>query len=369
MGAHVRGRGSRIASGVREWLADDNGLGMTEGLIGALLLTVLGLVVPGHWGLLDVQPHPFWILVVAIAIRYGSRPGYVVTGAAVFCYAFFVWVAPGFRLQAPTVNDVVQPFFLLVGGLVISELVRSQHQYVGILRDENARTREALRGAMQRQQALAEVNRELEKRLVTQSSSLNALYDVARRLDVLDVPTVYAAMLAVLREVFDAEACAVYRWQGDRLELAAGAPPEYSSRPAPSELEAGLVGRAYRDGRVVSIRERVVTEGAQALDDEPVMLAGPLVDRERRVLGVVAVERLPFLKLNAAGLHLFESCLDWFSTALANAEAYQQAQMRAAGGHSADGAPTDLGARDRVTSAVPAERIHASAPGESEHHS
>src|SRR3954464_5695768 len=31
-----------------------------EAAAGVLLVTAIGLALPGHWGLLDIQPHPLW---------------------------------------------------------------------------------------------------------------------------------------------------------------------------------------------------------------------------------------------------------------------------------------------------------------------
>jgi hypothetical protein len=314
---------------IRRLVSSEPSLGIVEALAGALCLTVLGVVMRDHWGLLDVQPHPFWILVVAIALRYGPAPGYVAAVVASTCYAFFIWVGPGLHPQSPSLRELGQPFLLLAGGIVVSEIMRSQHRYLTALRQHSDHTSAMIRDLTQRQQALGEVNAELEKRLVTQSSSLIALHRVAKQLSVLDVEGVYAAIPAIVAEVFEAEACAIYEWRDGRLELRVGRPSHLPGRSDAWDLETGLIGRAFRDARVISIRERLIREGAHAIEEEPAMLAGPLLDREGQPLGVVVVERLPFLKLNAASVRLFETCLEWFSASLANAEAYQAAQLRA----------------------------------------
>ncbi len=317
------------APAVRRLVTNDTSLGIAEALGGALCLTLLGLVIHSHWGLLDVQPHPFWILVIAIALRYGPTPGYVAACVASVCYAFFVWVGPGLRVESPSLRDMAQPFFLLVGGMLVSELVRSQSHYLATMRQRRDDTAAALHDLTQRQQTLDKAYAELEKRLVTQPTSQIALYGVAKRLNVLDTQDVYAAIPTVVAEVFEAEACAVYEWREGRLELRVGEPSHFPERKDTWDLETGLIGRAFRDARVISIRERLLHEGGGAIEEEPAMMAGPLLDRERRPVGVVVVERLPFLKLNTASLRLFESYLDWFSASLANAEVYQEALHRA----------------------------------------
>src|SRR5258706_13046550 len=50
-------------------------IGTVEALIGIVALTIAGFVVPCHWWLLDIQPHPLWIVVIAIAVRYGASSG------------------------------------------------------------------------------------------------------------------------------------------------------------------------------------------------------------------------------------------------------------------------------------------------------
>ncbi len=352
-----------LVPAIRRLMADDTYRGIAEALAGVLCLTVLGVVIHGHWGLLDVQPHPFWILVIAIAMRYGAAPGYVAAGVASACYAFFIWVGPGLHLQSPNIRELAQLFFLLAGGMIVSELVRSQHRYLTTLKQHSAGTDATLHDLIQRQQAFDKVNTELEKRLITQSSSLIALYGIAKQLNVLEVQHVYAAIPVVMAEVFEAEACAIYEWREGRLELRAGAPSHLPGRKDTWDLETGLIGRAFRDARVITVRERLIHEGVDAIEEEPAMLAGPLLDRDGQPVGVVVVERLPFLKLNTAGLRLFETCLDWFSASLVNAEEYQEALRRAPsagldGHEGTESAATESAATENAaTGAHPASRI------------
>ena len=45
---------------------------------------------PSHHGFLNVHPHPFWVIVILIAIRYGFKEGLVCAGVAGATYSAFV---------------------------------------------------------------------------------------------------------------------------------------------------------------------------------------------------------------------------------------------------------------------------------------
>src|SRR5258706_7103637 len=102
-------------------------IGTVEALIGIVALTIAGFVVPGHWGLLDIQPHPLWIVVIAIAVRYGAASGYIAGAVSAASYSLFLCVDPQLGLHPPGAQQMIQPFLLLAGGIVVGELTRSQH--------------------------------------------------------------------------------------------------------------------------------------------------------------------------------------------------------------------------------------------------
>src|SRR5258708_5336887 len=94
-------------------------IGTIEALVGIVALTIIGFVVPGHWGMLDIQPHPLWVVVIAIAIRYGAASGYIAGSVAAASYTLFLCVDPDLRLHFPLVQQMVQPFLLLIGGIIV----------------------------------------------------------------------------------------------------------------------------------------------------------------------------------------------------------------------------------------------------------
>lgn len=319
------GKGHPIQS--RAVLGLQPAIGTIEALVGIVALTIIGFVVPGHWGLLDIQPHPLWIVVIAIAIRYGAASGYIAGSVAAASYTLFLWVDPDLRLHTPHMQQMVQPFLLLIGGIVVGELTRSQHRRLTTAQQHHQQMRESSRKLIQHQQVLAGENAELKRRIMNQSASLLTLHRVARTLNVLQVEAIYPAILDVVSYVFEAEASALYLWREGQLELHIGTPESYP--PVISSATDGVMGRALRESRIVTIHDRLMDEDPQAIVDDPVMMAGPLLGRDTQILGIVAVGQLPFGKLNRPSIRTFQILLDWSSTALANALEYEELQRKA----------------------------------------
>ena len=46
-----------------------------ETLLGITIVLGIGAFSGQPWGWLNLQPHPLWIVVLAIAVRYGGRNG------------------------------------------------------------------------------------------------------------------------------------------------------------------------------------------------------------------------------------------------------------------------------------------------------
>ncbi len=308
---------------LREFMSSHTTLGMAEALVGVAIVTAVGFAIPGHWGLLDIQPHPLWIVVIAIALRYGAPSGYIVGTMAASSYAFFLSSTPWFYWHLPLAHQLVQPFFLLAGGIVVGELTRSRDRGLTALQQQYQSARDELHVRAADQQSLAAMNSELTKRIMIHSSSVLTLYEVAKKLHVLHVEAIYPAVLEVVANVLEAESCALYLWREGQLELELGSPESWPGRQEVWSTMTGVLGRSFREGRIVTIRDRLVEEGAPPIADESTMMAGPLTDSGGRPIGVVAVERLPLVKLDAAGIQLFQLLLEWSSGALVNAREHE----------------------------------------------
>jgi GGDEF domain-containing protein len=94
-------------------------------------------------------------------------------------------------------------------------------------------------------------------------------------------------------------------------------------------VDDGLAGLAVQRARPVSIRDLVHVTTLDDLREAPLLMAAPVLDRERVLLGCLTVSRLPFLKLTPATLDRLGLVADWAGRALANALVHQRARALA----------------------------------------
>jgi len=304
-------------------------IALLEALLGVGLVAGAAAAVPGHWGLLDIQPHPLWLVVLAIAIRYGVPAGYAGGAFAAAGYCLLIRLQPGATAGWPAEHQLLQPILLFAGGAIIGELVHGRQQRL-------LHTEEALRTATtslqrltQRYQALQEVQGELEKRIVGQEASIASLYDAAKRMSSLDSVAVCEAGVHLVMEYLEAEACSLYLECDGRYEWRAGVPAAQPGRRHVLDTRHPLVSQALREHRLTTIRDQILQSTEPADHDSAILMVGPLYDSVGSVRGVVVVEQLPFLKFCPATIQLFGLLTDWVSTALQNAEAHERALVSA----------------------------------------
>lgn len=322
-----------------------------ETLAGVALIALLGVIVPGHWGLLDIRPHPLWLVVLAIAIWYGVPAGYVAGAAAALAYVAFLWLRPESRFRAPALHELIQPYLLLIGGVIVGELARVQRQR---LREAEAARDAAARGLAELRERHAEASAAqaaLERRIIGQPATISTLYQIARRFSALQPGAVYPALLDLAAEVLRADACALYLWRDGAFRLWEGRPAAWPGRPAVLATDAGLGAEVLRRWRVVTVRDLAV-EGAEAGNQHPQagtrqwvaagpLLAGPLLDGDGQVIGILTIEAIDFWAFGPATVRLAEVLLDWAALALVQARRFEELRDRqAAADEAAAPAPT-----------------------------
>lgn len=307
-------------------------VGLCEGVTGIVIVTLVGATLPGQWGLLRVQPHPLWIVVLAIALRYGRGAGYAIGASSALVYAILEYLRPGARLAPLAAHDLIQPFLLLVGGVLIGEFAHAHHCRQAVAEERCERATAYASELDGRYQALRVAHTELERRIIGQPASVATVHAAAKMLRVLRPADLYPAVLDVVVRLLEAEAVALYLERGGRYELQAGHPADHPGRPlvvvaAENENATSdtVIARAVRSRTIVTIRDLILDAGLVGAIDKPALMAGPVLTAEGYVRAVVVVERLPFLRLAPDTIELFRVILDWVAMALDNAERYERA--------------------------------------------
>ncbi|ABG05583.1 diguanylate cyclase [Rubrobacter xylanophilus DSM 9941] len=301
-----------------------------ETLAALALLVGAGLLLqPQNPGFAGVSPHPFWLVVIPIAALHGSPPGYVAGAASALAYLGLA------ALQAGSVTDpallrpglLAEPVLFLVAGGALGELRQAQRRREEAL----LRRQEALEGDLQdlaqRYLASVELARELERRIVDQTSTVTTLYEAAKALERLEVEELPPAVLELASSFVDVEACSLYLLRDGSFVLEAGR-PEGAPRPRQLDVGGGLPAIVASEKRLATVHELLAEPTPGRLARQPMLMAAPILDADGEVAGMLVAERMPFLRFTPAAARLFSLLGDWASGAFQRALRFRQTRDR-----------------------------------------
>ncbi len=270
--------------------------------------------------------HPYLLVAVLMAARYGSGPGFASAAALTLLYELG-GLARAWGRGLPPILEM--PHSLLVSSLFLFSLV------IGALSDAErgraarleaaAREKEERRKLVDTQnQALAAANHELRQRIQEDTNTFQSVYEAAEKLSALEPGFLYPAVLELLENYLKAEQCSFYLVEDGGLRLAAergwGEVKPEARRVSGKE---GVLGSVLRDQKMVTLKDLLYREELRPGDK---IMAAPVKNiATNRTIGVIAVEKLPFSQFNAQNIRAFATIADWASKALAKAAVFAQA--------------------------------------------
>jgi hypothetical protein len=298
------------------------------GVATAMVLAAVAVAAPApHLGWGYLRPHPVWLVVMALAARYGARG--LVTSVPVAWGALAFLAVPWRAAPARLLTELARPSELgaLAAALVVSWIASVHERRAQDLEEQ----RDLLAGkASHEAAALGELRRaalELRARNDRLDLALTFLRDVARRIDSGDVSTASEAALALVVARLGARAGAVQA----RATVGATAGALTGSltgaltivattgawaAPGPGESDA-TVSEALRSGEPV---RAVDLPGAGPGDSD---LAAPIIV-DGDTVGVLTLRGVA--RVGAAALRDLAVVAEWLATAFARARARRSAE-------------------------------------------
>ena len=289
----------------------------------AMVLAAVAVATPApHLGWGFLRPHPVWLVVMALAARYGARG--LVTSVPIAWGALALLAVPWRAAPARLLTELARPSELgaLAAALLVSWIASVHERRAQDLEEQ----RDLLAGkATHEAAALGELRRAalaLRARNDRLDLALTFLRDVARRIDGGDVSTASEAALALVVARLGARAGAVQiPATGGAITgvLTVASPGALTivattgawAAPGPGESDA-TVGEALRSGEPV---RAIDLPGAGPGDSD---LAAPIIVGDDTV-GVLTVRGVA--RVGAAALRDLAVVAEWLATAFARARA------------------------------------------------
>jgi len=302
-----------------------------EIILGYALLTLFNFLwLPKQMGYVDIHPHPYWMVILLVAARYGFRPGLwagILGGVLEFVLGplriFFQDPLAEFDLSI--LHDTV--IFICVGA-IIGEIREIQKRAYIELREHHDELEKNYQTLKTHFNALSEAKQELDASVISQKDTLSTLHDAAQALRSLKEEDIYPAVLELLKTYVGVEASSIYVLDGGSLALKASVGEGRMARAARIEdLETGMIGKALQTGRLVALNSLLAETGERGFSGENIICV-PVLDTAGNIYGIVNIEKIPFVKFNPLALRMTGLIADWCGAALENALIYKDAKDR-----------------------------------------
>jgi diguanylate cyclase (GGDEF)-like protein len=303
---------------------------LMEGLLGLAFMVAMNfLFFSGNLGFFGVNPHPYLLVVLLIATRYGVWAGAWTGLLAAGTMVGMVFLGqpdllPG---QFITLRNFATPILFLAVGVVFGEIREGQKRKEVSLETELEELKESSEELAARYEALGSAKDEVDSRVVSQEHTLSTLYEAAQGLKSLEEKDIYPAVLGLLEEFLSIEASSIYLMKDGVLKREAMRDSgEPGNRPGEIVPDGGLVGQTMTRKETVALNRYIASGEPEAARGLQPAIVAPIMNSKNEVQGILQVEKLPFLKFNHNTIRMTALLADWCGAAVANARTYQSAE-------------------------------------------
>ncbi len=256
-----------------------------------------------------------WLAPVLVALRYGVAPGFV---SSLLLIALWQWM--DYLLE--THELFPEQFFLggLILVLVCGEFSAAWSTRLRRAEETNQYLDERLSRITLRHLLLRLSHDRMEQEILTKPITLRDALAGLRQLTVEQGDTRLPAavpLLQLLTQYCQLESAAIFVPMDD------GGYTRVSAVGEPPDLLAAdpLLRYALEQKTLSHLQIESVAEGALA---SPYLVVAPILTGEKTMLGVLAIERMPFLALNAENLQMLSVMLGYYADCVNDAESTRQ---------------------------------------------
>lgn len=265
------------------------------------------------------SPHPYGLAVLVVAAQHGTMRGALVAAIAMLL------LLPGLPEQQFGEDETTwlltilrDPLIWTLTVLLVGGLTDRLRQQRDAARETAERLRRDLDHAIDHNETLLGTNRALEAAIASRLNTLGQMFEMAAALG-KDEASVVRGGLGLIRTATGAEALSIHLFGPEGLALA-GTEGEAAGRAAIPATEWVAALQAGRDCLIATRAEdRAILRG-QAL------LVAPVRGENDTLLGLVAIEAIPFRAFGIDTVASFGALCGWIGQALAHARALREAE-------------------------------------------
>jgi hypothetical protein len=302
---------------------------IVETILMLVILTVIDVLVFDGNRFFDVNPHPYWIVILLIAVQYGTNEGIFAAAMATLFYLFgnMPDQPAGVERYDFLYNILINPILWFMVGWAIGELrqrhIRERNNLMREL-DESSNREELISDSYKFVKGRKEA---LEVQVAGQLTSSIEAYRAAKAVETLDPKAVMQGVERLVKSVLGPQKFSLYIFHDNKLS-ATILHGWHSSDSYAQEIDS--FNPLYQ--AVVGQQQTLVVANE---DHEEILagqgiMAGPVYDPDsKRVVGMLKVEQMDFVTLSLNSVETFRALCEWIGTALINARNYQTVKSEA----------------------------------------
>jgi len=319
------GQGTEISSRLSFFLRAE----ALEGVLGILIL----LGINYYWfkdnpGFLGLHPHPYWFIILPIAVRYGLIAGSVV-GLTAFVVQIYIllYIYTNVSLYEAFTNHAL--IFLLVSLFIglVGEIRRSEHvkQKLDFSHLENI-----FSSLLTEYKALVKYKEKKNSEIISQEDTFSSLYKAQEQVNTLDESKIYPALIQLLEKYLSVTGAAIYTLSDDKTQLKQVINIENDSaakQPELMDIYTSEIHEILYKGQILAINDLVSRPELHPFFNDKI-ICSPIRGVRNRPLGIIVINQIPFKYLTLQSFQMVKSISDRCGASIEKARVYQLTRQK-----------------------------------------
>ncbi len=262
---------------------------------------------------LSLNPHPLFLLCLAMGMRYGNFLGII---SATISSIFYMKVSWDIHQSVAVIFGYFENykyFLLFFWSAVILGTFKDRYEAnVRRLTDDSQLLKDDYKKLSKSYKISQKIQEELKKQIINSEESILNLYEIASKLEVLDCEEIYTETIGILSKYLKASTVSIYTYNGVsgylRLKIRVG------------NINVGNRSMNVADsvGFKKVISDKQVVRWSDIKEEGFPLMSAPLI-KDGKVLGIVNVQDMAFDNLSEYAFQLFKLIVEWVNKALERA--------------------------------------------------
>lgn len=260
----------------------------------------------------SLNPHPILFLCIFIGTRYGLK---IALMSAFLSTLFYIKAFSDLHNSLALLLIYFENYkYILLffwSAVIFGNLKDNQGSKIELLTGHIHILEKQYKDLEKSYNVSVRIQNEMKKQIINSDESILHLYEIAEKLNTLEVEEIYTEALGILSKYLKADNISIYTYdeRSDflRLKVKLG---EYSFENRSSKVKE-------HEGLSKVISEKRAVRWSEIQEKYPLMSA-PLI-KDDKVIGVINIENMEFERISEYAFQLFKIIIDWINDAISKA--------------------------------------------------